>query len=207
MLILAHSGITLAAAALLAGAQSSDYRSTTGVLSRPPPRWLPPPLHLVERKGSSWLLSLADRIDIRLLVIGALLPDIIDKPLGLLLFDNGRVFSHTLLFWLLLTAVAIYFYRRRRQTWPLVLSFGTFSHLVLDQMWLAPETLFWPAFGLGFPGGEDAAGWLPNIFQGLVAKPEVYVPELVGAVVLIWFAAILLRKKKTLSFIKTGKVR
>ena len=41
------------------------------------------------------------RRDLFLLVVGSLLPDIIDKPLGLILyhgFGNGRLYAHTLLF-------------------------------------------------------------------------------------------------------------
>ncbi len=206
MLALAHSGIALGVAAVLSSIQRSGSGSIVGVSPLPCQRWLPSPLSSAIRRASSRLLSLADRIDIRLLLVGALLPDIIDKPLGLLLFDNGRIFSHTLLFWLLLTAVALYYYLGSRRSWLLVLSFGTFCHLVLDQMWLTPKALFWPAFGFGFPR-EDAAGWLSSILEGLVTRPEVYIPELVGGVILIWFAGILLRERKALHFIKSGKVR
>ena len=205
MLALAHSGITLGVAAILSSIQRSHPGSVVEVARRPGKRWLPHSLSSAMQRVSSPLLSLAERIDIRLLLIGALLPDIIDKPLGLLLFENGRVFAHTLLFWLLLTAGALYYYLGSRRSWLLVLSFGTFCHLVLDQMWLTPKTLLWPAFGFSFPR-EDAAGWLSSILQGLVTKPELYVTELVGGVILIWFAGILLGRKKTLQFIKTGKV-
>jgi membrane-bound metal-dependent hydrolase YbcI (DUF457 family) len=152
----------------------------------------------------SRLLSLAECIDIRLLVIGALLPDIIDKPLGLLLFDNGRIFSHTLFFWLLLTAVALYYYLISRRSWPWLLSFGTFCHLVLDQIWLIPKILAWPVFGFSFPRG-DAAGWLSSIFGGLVTKPELYIPELVGGVILIWFAVILIRQKRLFNSLRPAR--
>jgi len=40
--------------------------------------------------------------DLRLWVLGGLLPDIIDKPVGFLFFNNGRIFSHSLVFFLLL---------------------------------------------------------------------------------------------------------
>jgi hypothetical protein len=46
------------------------------------------------------------RFDYRFVLVGSMLPDIIDKPLGQLvlrnLMSNGRIFSHTLLFLLLI---------------------------------------------------------------------------------------------------------
>ena len=50
--------------------------------------------------------------DLAFVLLGSMLPDIIDKPLGTILFGTpamGRIFAHTLLFLLLLAAVAIYF--------------------------------------------------------------------------------------------------
>ncbi len=48
-------------------------------------------------------------IDVRLLMLGSILPDLIDKPLGHLIFpeDNGRIFAHSLLFVILLVLIGI----------------------------------------------------------------------------------------------------
>ena len=47
-------------------------------------------------------------------MVGALLPDIIDKPVGLFFlreaFGHGRLFSHTLLFPTLVALVGFYLY-------------------------------------------------------------------------------------------------
>ncbi|GAI52427.1 unnamed protein product, partial [marine sediment metagenome] len=40
----------------------------------------------------------------------------------------------------------------------------------------------------------------------LVTYPKVYVPELVGAVILIWFAVGLVRGRKAFAFVKYGQV-
>lgn len=104
--------------------------------------------------GASWFTSLGNSIDMRLLLVGSLLPDIIDKPVGMFFFrdslSNGRIFCHTLLFLILVTVAGLYFYRRYSKTWLLAFSFGTLTHLVFDQMWRTPQTLFWPLFGLPF---------------------------------------------------------
>src|SRR5665811_1301066 len=43
------------------------------------------------------LNSLSRFLDIRVLMIGSLFPDIIDKPLGFIGFGDGRSITHTLL--------------------------------------------------------------------------------------------------------------
>jgi len=99
-----------------------------------------------------------------------------------------------------------YLYRLNKMNWLIILSFCTFMHLIIDQMWQTPQTLFWPLFGFAFPR-EDTTNWIPNIFHALVTKPEVYLPELMGAVIIVWFAWILLQRKKVYYFIRWGQVQ
>jgi membrane-bound metal-dependent hydrolase YbcI (DUF457 family) len=157
----------------------------------------------------SWVESLADHADLRLLLVGSLLPDIIDKPVGQFFFretfSNGRIFSHTLAFLALISIIGLYFYRRSGRTWLLALSFGTFTHLVFDQMWRAPHTLLWPAYGLVFEK-VDVTNWAPRMLHALLTDPQVYLPELAGAAILIWFAQSLVRRRRVFAFLKCGKV-
>src|SRR3989304_5302191 len=133
MLLFGHVGITLGAAAIAAGIGA---RKT----SAPP---------------ASWVIKLSFYLDIRFLLIGSLLPDIIDKPVGRYLFlgtyNNGRIFAHTLVFLLVLVAAGLILLKTRRSTWMLALAAGTFAHLALDEMWFSPVTLFWPVLGWQFP--------------------------------------------------------
>ena len=193
MLVLAHSGITLGAAVLISGA----------VAAKPPAPASP------LKRLSSWLTQLAKRIDIRLLFIGALLPDIIDKPLGQLILrgsiSNGRIFAHTLIFFIIIALAGLYIYRKRQKLWLLVIAFGVMAHLALDAMWEVPETLLWPLYGLAFPR-QDLAGWLPETFLNLIKNPAVYIPELIGAAIVAAFIWFLIRRRKTLAFIKYGQI-
>ncbi len=158
--------------------------------------------------------SLAKRIDIRVLLVGSLLPDIIDKPLGRFflrdVFCNSRIFCHTLLFLLIISSAGIYLYRKRRQNWLLVLSFGTFTHLIFDCMWLSPHTLLWPLYGCSFPRGANIgfACWLRGIFASLMAEPNsyAYTTEIIGGVVLGLFLWHLIKAKALASFITRGEV-
>ena len=185
MLLFGHPGITLGAATLLAGAV--NHRD----------------------KKSSWFASLSRYLDIRWLLVGSLLPDIIDKPAGQYLFrdtfNNGRIFSHTLLFLIVITAVGWYLWKKHRHIWMLSLAAGTFTHLLLDEMWQTPATLFWPLLGFTFKA-TDLEGWAQNIFHALFSDPSVYVPEIIGLAVLLWFGVAVIRRKKVGAFIKHGKV-
>ncbi len=184
MLAFGHPGLTLGVATLAAGAAA---------------RWERP-----------WIDRLAGWVDIRVLLIGSLLPDIIDKPLGMLFlagtFSNGRIFAHTLIFLAILSAGGWLLYRARHRTWLLALAFGTLTHLVFDQMWLNPRTLLWPAYGWSFARG-DLSDWLPHIFGELYKDPAVYIWELAGLIVLVWFAWLVLRRHKVRAFLLHGKIR
>lgn len=214
MLVFGHVGITLGVAALLSGLPESIRVSKTTRKQRKEPS--SPSFDDVQASGdfqsrkTLWLTSLGRHIDIRILLIGSLLPDVIDKPTGLFFFretfSNGRIFSHTLLFLFLITVAALYFHMHYGKTWLLALSFGTLTHLMFDQMWRTPRTLFWPLLGPNFER-MDISNLIVNIFDALFTDPVVYVPELVGAVTLIWFAWMLLHTRRIRVFIKYGQAQ
>jgi membrane-bound metal-dependent hydrolase YbcI (DUF457 family) len=97
--------------------------------------------------GLSILLvyALERPVDYRYVIIGSLLSDIIDKPLGNIVFygvlNNGRIIGHTIAFALLLTAAGLF------KKKVLCLAYGVWMHFVLDMMWLNPVTLLWPLLG------------------------------------------------------------
>jgi len=214
MLVLGHAGITLGVAVLLNGAVTRAR--SAAIRESKPAGHSKHQAEVIPTKGPPSVMrpfsftSLGARLDIRLLLIGSLLPDIIDKPVGQFFFretfNNGRVFGHTLLFLIIITLAGYYLYRNRGKTWLLVLSLATFIHLVLDQMWLIPETLLWPGYGLAFPG-LDLTYWADNMFHALLTEPTVYVPEAVGAVVLVAFMVTLVRQRKVYPFIRNGQLR
>jgi len=211
MLLLAHAGITLGVTKLLNTAISRNHASTTisQNVKGPLPSASATAQSSTETRKTLWLSALVNHIDVRILLIGSMLPDIVDKPIGLYLFrdtfSTGRLFCHTLLFFILITLAGVYLWKVRGKVWLLVLAFGTFTHLILDQMWLAYRTFLWPFFGFTFER-EDVTDWAAKMLRALHTNPSVYLPEFIGAVVLIWFVLVLLRKKKICSFIKNGKV-
>ena len=128
-----------------------------------------------------------NKADLAFLVLGSMLPDIIDKPLGLIAFGSpnmGRTFAHTLLFLLLIAALSFYSRDMRLNS----LSWGVLAHLTLDSMWNSPVILLWPILG-SFPEAVhlDTLSYLEAIFSGL-RDPGILIPELLGLSYLIYFA-------------------
>ena len=128
-------------------------------------------------------------------VIGSLLPDIIDKPLGHFLVPgffgyNGRIMAHTLVFLLLVLSVGLSLYPRRLGVLVLILAYGDAVHLVLDQMWQTPQTLLWPLLGWSFPRTTEYP-WLGTMWNEYFHDPSAYGPELIGLGILclcgLWF--------------------
>jgi inner membrane protein len=185
MLLFAHTGIVLGAATVISGAISS------------------------RKEKLPWFVALGRYLDVRLLMVGAMLPDIIDKPVGDFLFrktfENGRIFSHTLLFLVLLTASGLILYRAKRKVWMLTLAAGDFMHLALDQMWGVPQTLFWPLKGWQFPFEVlEGFGW--SIWDALISYPTVYIPEIIGLAILLWYGVTALKRKQFGAVLKTGGI-
>jgi hypothetical protein len=123
--------------------------------------------------------------------VGALLPDLLDKPLGhlVLRWDAGRLFAHTLLFTLALGLAAWAACRRSPRAGALLgaLAFGSGAHLLLDRMWQEPGVLLWPLLGAMPHGHWDASRYATLPFT----SPWVLVMEGVGLVLLVaaWWLA------------------
>ncbi len=146
------------------------------------------------------------RIDYRLVMVGSMLPDIIDKPI-----TSVRAFAHTLLFVLIIALIGLYIYKRPRRTGMLILSFGSFLHLLLDEMWASPAILLWPIYGWDIwdfaPSGFIEL--IMKIIRGLSTDPQVHIVagEIVGAIIITGFILELLWRRKTSAFIKDGIIR
>ncbi len=213
MLLFGHAGITLGAVVLLNSTLAKIQTITTKANQSRERSQASTGMPVSQNSSSSgvpsWFTSLVGRIDIRLLLIGSLLPDIIDKPIGRFFFretfNNGSIYCHTLLFLIVITAGGLYLYWDRNKTWLLVLSFGNFMHLILDGMWLTPRTLLWPLYGFSFER-IDVNSWIQHLFYNLLNKPAVGIPELVGAAITIWFVWLLVHRRTLCAFIRSGQV-
>jgi len=127
----------------------------------------------------------------RAFFLGALLPDLIDKPLFYIPFwlphrrgdflSGTHLFAHTALFLLVLVIVA-----RLTQSRPVrALAIGVATHLLLDCVGLSLDhgTLLWPLFGWRFPVYP-----FRNFGHHLsmILNPVTLAGELLGAAILLW---------------------
>lgn len=151
------------------------------------------------------------RIDYRVVLLGAILPDLIDKPIGKIFFEEtfqtSRLYGHTLLFSVVaLFAIQLVLRGDTARTW-FILPIAMIIHLASDAMWADPQTLFWPAFGTQFPPNPTDSYWLDALLR-VVTKPVEGIKEFAGLGFLIYLGvAYGLHKRDGLrAFIKTGRL-
>lgn len=124
-----------------------------------------------------WQVFKDPAIDYRLVMAGAVAPDVVDGAWG------GARVLHTLAFSVVLLGAVMLATRGRRGARRrfLALPIGTFLHLVLDAVWARTEVFWWPLSGLSFGG----AG-LPSL-----SRPAALLAlqELAGAAALAWWWA------------------
>jgi hypothetical protein len=132
-------------------------------------------------------------VERRAFFLGALLPDLIDKPLFYIPFwltakrsaegflSGTHLFAHTGLFLVALVIAALI----TRSVALRAVAIGVATHLVLDCVGLSMGlgTLLWPLFGRHFPAYP-----FTNLGQHLttILNPVTLAGELAGAAILLW---------------------
>lgn len=119
-----------------------------------------------------WLVFRDPAIDHRLVMAGAVLPDVVDGITGGPWVLHSVVGSIVLLTVVMLGTIGRRLLRRRLIALPI----GTFLHLVFDGAWTDTDSFWWPFTG-GFGDGR-----LPSLERGAFAV----VLEVVGLAILVW---------------------
>lgn len=143
-----------------------------------------------------WQVFRDTAIDYRVVMAGAVLPDVVDGAFG------GARVLHTLAASVVLLAAVMVATRGRRHArrrW-LALPIGTFVHLLVDGMWTKTATFWWPVFGAGL---DEPLPAIESSLVVLIAK------ELAGAVAVGWFVWRfgLAGPEVRRSFLRTGRLR
>jgi hypothetical protein len=144
------------------------------------------------------------------IVVGSLLPDIIDKPLGRIIFaeaiGSGRIYAHTLLFVTLLGLAGYYLYHQGQLN-LLIIAAASFCHLLEDKMWNSLEVFLWPLLGWGFPKDTISGSFLKYLIfiftrSYTVAFSEVFISEVIGLLIIIFLTGKYLQLKKEHLFVQ-----
>jgi inner membrane protein len=164
------------------------------------------------------------KIDYRYVLIGAMLPDFIDKPLVLMLSNSpvhsARYIAHSLTFALFLLLLSSIIIIRFKSTKFLILTVCSYIHLLFDKMWLYPKVLLWPLYLLRAKNQSISVmtkGVIDKIENAYVSvtgvdwvrvysKPEIYIPELIGVLFITYYLIKLIFQSKLKKFIETGKI-
>jgi hypothetical protein len=151
------------------------------------------------------------KVDVRFLLFGAVLPDLVDLVVGTLLFPDrfstGEIYFHTLLLPTLYMAVVLLTTRRgRRRRAFMAVGVGWLFHLLLDGMWTDPEVLFWPFFGWDIATGDMpywSAAW-----ERALNDPWRWVLDAIGLAYLVWLwiATGLTDRERRMGLYRTGRI-
>ena len=121
-----------------------------------------------------WVVFHDPSIDYRFLLVGAILPDLIDAPFGGARVAHSVTFAVAVLLVVMLATIGRRTWRRRL----LFLPIGMLLHLVYDGAFTNTRVFWWPFSGVGLPDAQ-----LPTVERGLALDLLL---ELVGFVILAW---------------------
>lgn len=109
--------------------------------------------------------------------VGSILPDLIDKPLGHILFaatiGYGRIIGHSLIFFAILLIFGFLLWKYRGSVLLFGLGIGVLLHQALDSMWEIPITWYYPLYG-PFPA-KMLPDFFINSFWNSLAAPQEWV--------------------------------
>jgi len=151
-----------------------------------------------------------ERMDLRFLILGAVIADLVDSPIGFAFFSAlgaVRLGLHSLSAAALVMVTVVWTTRRGRprKRWMPV-AIGMLLHLFLDAMWNQPETLWWPF--LGFEFSQAAEPTVRLYIQGILSQWTLWVGEAVG---LMYLAVLFVRgrlaeREQRREFLATGRI-
>ncbi len=145
------------------------------------------------------------RIDYRFVLLGAVVPDVIDGVLHRGSPDRGV--AHSILAVVVVAIVVILGFRGETRLAVFGLPVGWLLHLVGDGMWNEPRTFLWPSFGSELPRSPEPYSW--DLFTDPLSHLGTWGAEVAGLVLLAWFwvAFGLGHEGRARQFLKDGYLR
>ncbi len=129
------------------------------------------------------------KVDVRLLALAAMGPDLIDKPLAAAYFyrryKSAVLFAHTLIVHL---GVLLYAIIKKPRWWPYALAFN--GHAILDRLWFFKKTWYWPFAGRQFETWQKSGSEQTDIklayWYAFTRRPELWGWEAGGLLAGLW---------------------
>ncbi len=143
-------------------------------------------------------------LDLRFVIIGSLLPDLIDKPIGLVLNISGRGVFHSLIFILFLYSLLRFRFSEKKLVLNSLL-YGSIAHIFLDRVFLDLKIFLWPLLGFKISYSVvDVNYYFLAVFNSLY----VQITEFMGLMILVSFILVygLYRKDNIITFILEGSL-
>jgi len=131
-----------------------------------------------------WHLTM-DRRAIPVCIAASVLPDVIDKTLGLLLpavFEGGRTVFHTLIIVFIILIITMLFVQSSLRLLGVGAACAILLHQVFDDMWTQPVNWFYPF--LGPFQGYMIPDYIRNYFWFEITNPSEWL-FMVGTVVIL----------------------
>lgn len=124
------------------------------------------------------------------IIIGSMLPDILDKPLSLIFGSNfsGRGIFHAPFLWI--TLAMVLFFISKQRTIVSGIFYGVIFHLILD---LPEVPLLWPFLPLTIYQ-SDISDWITTLFENRL----VQITEIIGffgLILIVYFQKIIFHPK------------
>ncbi|MDD1701827.1 MAG: metal-dependent hydrolase [Methanoregula sp.] len=149
-------------------------------------------------------------------VIGAVLPDLIDKPLGYLIFPTigyGRFIFHNLILFFILLIAGYLLWKYSSSPVILALDIGILSHQILDSMWFEPKMWLYPLFGTAIPHSAQPSDYIFYLLETDLTNPTEWIIVLIcicGFIVYLYrtplAAAANRHKRATRLLLKSGEI-
>jgi inner membrane protein len=135
-------------------------------------------------------------IDYRFVIIGSILPDLIDKPMNILVDHtlSGRMYAHTLLFSAILLLIGMV--HNFKYINVFILGLCCLVHIILlDGMWLDPKVFLFPLYGINLTGGNHYIN-IPYISAIYTSSAYLIIGEILGIFILYKYIKDIIYKNK-----------
>jgi membrane-bound metal-dependent hydrolase YbcI (DUF457 family) len=161
------------------------------------------------RKNPSGFALFFQSLDYRAFILGALLPDLIDKPLSII-FSNvigtTQSLGHSMLFLILLLLIGFIVYTKFNKPFLLSLAIGVLSHRALDIVTMTYKNFLWPLYGFEFIRIEHLK---TNLVQNLInhlTSPYYLFGEIIGLPICVYYFTNMCINSRFVDFIRSGKI-